>query len=139
MKRIAAQELIERLADGGVDTIFGLPGRGINWIMEGPRKENHVVPRHQARPRQTRYRLRRRSRSLFSAMTRTAISRSVAIKLPELPSRISNTMMRGSGADPRIMVCRWPASGFGPEVKGYPLTAFAVDWNTSGTGYMPST
>ncbi len=35
MKRIAAQALIERLADWGVDTIFGLPGDGINGIMEG--------------------------------------------------------------------------------------------------------
>jgi pyruvate dehydrogenase (quinone) len=38
MKRIAAQALIERLADWGVDTIFGLPGDGINGIMEGLRR-----------------------------------------------------------------------------------------------------
>jgi pyruvate dehydrogenase (quinone)/pyruvate oxidase len=38
MQRIAAQALIERLADWGVDTIFGLPGDGINGIMEGLRR-----------------------------------------------------------------------------------------------------
>jgi pyruvate dehydrogenase (quinone) len=37
MQRIAAQTLIERLGDSGVDTIFGLPGDGINGIMEGLR------------------------------------------------------------------------------------------------------
>ena len=38
MQRIAAQALIERLTDWGVDTIFGLPGDGINEIMEGLRR-----------------------------------------------------------------------------------------------------
>src|SRR6201999_2308874 len=33
-----AQALIERLAEWGVDTIFGLPGDGINGIMEGLRR-----------------------------------------------------------------------------------------------------
>ena len=35
MKQIAAEALVERLIDWGVDTIFGLPGDGINGIMEG--------------------------------------------------------------------------------------------------------
>lgn len=35
MEAIAAQVLISRLADWGVDTVFGLPGDGINGIMEG--------------------------------------------------------------------------------------------------------
>jgi hypothetical protein len=30
MTRIASEVLIERLADWGVDTVFGLPGDGIN-------------------------------------------------------------------------------------------------------------
>ena len=38
MKRIATDLLIERLADWGVDTVFGLPGDGINGIMEGLRR-----------------------------------------------------------------------------------------------------
>ena len=38
MSRIASEDLIERLADWGVDTIFGLPGDGINGIMEGLRR-----------------------------------------------------------------------------------------------------
>ena len=38
MPRIASEDLIERLADWGVDTIFGLPGDGINGIMEGLRR-----------------------------------------------------------------------------------------------------
>jgi hypothetical protein len=33
--KIALELLIERLADWGVDTIFGLPGDGISGIMEG--------------------------------------------------------------------------------------------------------
>jgi pyruvate dehydrogenase (quinone) len=36
--KIASELLIERLADWGVDTIFGLPGDGINGIMEGLRR-----------------------------------------------------------------------------------------------------
>src|SRR5881409_3266264 len=38
MKRIASELLIERLAEWGVDTVFGLPGDGINGIMEGLRR-----------------------------------------------------------------------------------------------------
>jgi pyruvate dehydrogenase (quinone) len=35
---IAAEAMIRRLADWGVDTVFGLPGDGINGIMEGLRR-----------------------------------------------------------------------------------------------------
>jgi pyruvate dehydrogenase (quinone)/pyruvate oxidase len=35
---IASEVLISRLADWGVDTVFGLPGDGINGIMEGLRR-----------------------------------------------------------------------------------------------------
>src|SRR3954463_5598459 len=35
---ITSEVLIERLAEWGVDTIFGLPGDGINGIMEGLRR-----------------------------------------------------------------------------------------------------
>lgn len=38
MAKIAAEALVERLCDWGVDTIFGLPGDGINGIMEGLRR-----------------------------------------------------------------------------------------------------
>ena len=38
MSRIASEALIERLADWGVDTVFGLPGDGINGIMEALRR-----------------------------------------------------------------------------------------------------
>ena len=38
MTKLAAEALIERLIDWGVDTIFGLPGDGINGIMEGLRR-----------------------------------------------------------------------------------------------------
>lgn len=41
--KIAAEELIERLAEWGVDTIFGLPGDGINGIMEGLRRQQDKV------------------------------------------------------------------------------------------------
>lgn len=34
MPRIASEVLVERLADWGVDTVFGPPGDGINGIME---------------------------------------------------------------------------------------------------------
>jgi pyruvate dehydrogenase (quinone) len=36
--KIASELLMERLIDWGVDTIFGLPGDGINGIMEGLRR-----------------------------------------------------------------------------------------------------
>jgi pyruvate dehydrogenase (quinone)/pyruvate oxidase len=38
MSKIASELLIERLADWGVDTIFGIPGDGINGIMEALRR-----------------------------------------------------------------------------------------------------
>jgi pyruvate dehydrogenase (quinone) len=43
MSRIASEALIERLADWGVDTVFGLPGDGINGIMEGLRRHQDKV------------------------------------------------------------------------------------------------
>ncbi len=38
MGRIASESLIERLVEWGVDTVFGLPGDGINGIMEALRR-----------------------------------------------------------------------------------------------------
>lgn len=38
MGAIAAEVLIGRLADWGVDTVFGLPGDGVNGLMEGLRR-----------------------------------------------------------------------------------------------------
>jgi pyruvate dehydrogenase (quinone) len=43
MAQIASEALIERLADWGVDTVFGLPGDGINGIMEGLRRHRDKV------------------------------------------------------------------------------------------------
>jgi pyruvate dehydrogenase (quinone) len=41
--RIASEALVERLADWGVDTVFGLPGDGINGIMEGLRRHQDRI------------------------------------------------------------------------------------------------
>jgi pyruvate dehydrogenase (quinone) len=41
--KIAAEALIERLTEWGVDTVFGLPGDGINGIMEGLRRNQDRV------------------------------------------------------------------------------------------------
>ena len=43
MSTLAGEALIARLADWGVDTIFGLPGDGINGIMEGIRRQKDRV------------------------------------------------------------------------------------------------
>ncbi len=43
MKKIASEALVERLVAWGVDTIFGLPGDGINGIMEGLRRHKEDV------------------------------------------------------------------------------------------------
>jgi pyruvate dehydrogenase (quinone) len=43
MKRIASELLVERLIDWGVDTVFGLPGDGINGIMEGLRRHQDRI------------------------------------------------------------------------------------------------
>lgn len=43
MKKIAAELLVERLADWGVDVVFGLPGDGINGIMEALRRHQDRV------------------------------------------------------------------------------------------------
>jgi pyruvate dehydrogenase (quinone)/pyruvate oxidase len=41
--QIVSEALIERLADWGVDTVFGIPGDGINGIMEGLRRQQDKV------------------------------------------------------------------------------------------------
>jgi pyruvate dehydrogenase (quinone) len=43
VSQIASEALIERLADWGVDTVFGLPGDGINGLMEGLRRHQDRV------------------------------------------------------------------------------------------------
>src|ERR671919_2558267 len=43
MKKIASELLVERLIDWGVDTVFGLPGDGINGIMEGFRRHKDRI------------------------------------------------------------------------------------------------
>lgn len=43
MAKIASEVLIERLAAWGVDTVFGLPGDGINGIMEGLRRQQDKI------------------------------------------------------------------------------------------------
>ena len=43
MTQITSEALIERLADWGVDTVFGIPGDGINGIMEGLRRHQDKV------------------------------------------------------------------------------------------------
>ncbi|HEX2149363.1 MAG TPA: thiamine pyrophosphate-dependent enzyme, partial [Actinomycetota bacterium] len=42
-KKIASELLVERLIDWGVDTVFGLPGDGINGIMEGLRRHSDRI------------------------------------------------------------------------------------------------
>lgn len=42
-KRLVSEVLVEQLAAWGVDTIFGLPGDGINGIMEGLRRHQDRV------------------------------------------------------------------------------------------------
>ena len=43
MSKTAADVLIETLIDWGVDTIFGLPGDGINGIMESLRARQDEI------------------------------------------------------------------------------------------------
>ncbi|HEV3364242.1 MAG TPA: thiamine pyrophosphate-dependent enzyme [Acidimicrobiia bacterium] len=43
MEKIASELLVERLIDWGVDTVFGLPGDGINGIMEGFRRHRDRI------------------------------------------------------------------------------------------------
>ena len=43
MTKIASELLVERLVDWGVDTVFGLPGDGINGIMEGFRRHKDRI------------------------------------------------------------------------------------------------
>ena len=43
MTQIASEALVERLVDWGVDTVFGLPGDGINGIMEGLRRHQDKI------------------------------------------------------------------------------------------------
>ena len=40
MKKIVGESLAERLVEWGVDTVFGLPGDGINGLMEGFRRHS---------------------------------------------------------------------------------------------------
>lgn len=51
MGRIASEDLVERLVAWGVDTVFGLPGDGVNGVMEGLRRHRDrirfVLVRHE--------------------------------------------------------------------------------------------
>jgi hypothetical protein len=42
-QRTAAEALVERLRDWGVDTVLGLPGDGINGMMEGLRRHQDKI------------------------------------------------------------------------------------------------
>lgn len=61
MKKIASELLVERLIDWGVEVVFGLPGDGINGIMEGLR-------RHKDRSGSSSSSTRRRPRAWPPAM-----------------------------------------------------------------------
>ena len=41
--KTAGELLVERLIENGVDTIFGLPGDGVNGVMEGLRKHQDKI------------------------------------------------------------------------------------------------
>src|SRR4051794_11601892 len=41
--KLAAELLVERLIDWGVDTVFGLPGDGVNGIMESLRRHQDRI------------------------------------------------------------------------------------------------
>jgi pyruvate dehydrogenase (quinone) len=43
VSQIVSETLIERLAEWGVNTVFGLPGDGINGIMEGLRRHQDKI------------------------------------------------------------------------------------------------
>jgi len=43
VKKIASELLVERLVEWGVDTVFGLPGDGINGLMEGFRRHQDKI------------------------------------------------------------------------------------------------
>ena len=43
MSQIVSETLIKRLAEWGVGTVFGLPGDGINGIMEGLRRHQDKI------------------------------------------------------------------------------------------------
>lgn len=43
MARIASEALVERLIDWGVDTVFGLPGDGVNGVMEALRRHQREL------------------------------------------------------------------------------------------------
>ncbi|MBV9154709.1 MAG: hypothetical protein JO097_00470, partial [Acidobacteriaceae bacterium] len=43
MAKTAADVIVETLIDWGVDTIFGLPGDGINGIIESFRKNQEKI------------------------------------------------------------------------------------------------
>jgi pyruvate dehydrogenase (quinone) len=43
VSKIASELLIQRLIDWDVDTVFGLPGDGINGIVEGLRRHQEDI------------------------------------------------------------------------------------------------
>jgi pyruvate dehydrogenase (quinone)/pyruvate oxidase len=43
MGQIAAEAMVARLAEWGIDTVFGIPGDGINGIMEGLRRQSDKI------------------------------------------------------------------------------------------------
>ena len=41
--RTASDELVERLLGWGIDTVFGVPGDGINGVMESLRSHREAI------------------------------------------------------------------------------------------------
>jgi hypothetical protein len=50
-RQTAADQLVERLIDWGIDTVFGLPGDGINGVMESLRTRADRILFHPRPPR----------------------------------------------------------------------------------------
>jgi hypothetical protein len=68
MAKTAAEVIVDMLIDWGVDTIFGLPGDGINGIVEALRKSKDKIRFIQVRHEEVRCGMKKSLHSWLAAM-----------------------------------------------------------------------
>jgi len=123
----AADVLIETLIDWGVDVVFGLPGDGINGLMESLRTHKDQIRFVQVRHEESRLRLARRWKAADPVKRRAG----------ERGSRRRNLSFAnkaGEGATAEIWGCRRCEArqgpcGLDPGAYGFRMMAGRVDKN----------
>jgi imidazolonepropionase-like amidohydrolase len=112
----AADVLIETLIDWGVDTIFGLPGDGINGLMESLRTHQDQIRFIQVRHEES---------AAFMACGYAKFTGRLAVREAIDAGRIPGPRLRISGNTVNILGSHEDAIGYNPEQHVLPNADYA--------------